>query len=38
MKSEVEWNRMMVGKLYSPNKVGDDSWERVHEAMHIKRI
>jgi len=35
MKSEVEWNRMMEGKLYSPSKVGDDSWERVHEAVHL---
>lgn len=35
MKSEAEWNRMMEGKLYSPGKVGDDSWERVHEAVHL---
>ena len=32
-KSLVEWNRMMAGKLYSPYKVGDDSWERVHAAQ-----
>lgn len=35
MKSEIEWNRMMEGKLYSPGKVGDDSWERVHEAVYL---
>lgn len=35
MKSEAEWNRMMEGKLYSPGKVGDDSWERVHEAVYV---
>lgn len=34
MKSEIEWTRMMEGKLYSPGKVGDDSWERVHEAIY----
>lgn len=35
MKSEFEWNRMMEGKLYSPGKVGDPSWERVHEAVKL---
>lgn len=35
MRSETEWNRMMEGKLYSPGKVGDVSWERVHEAMYL---
>ena len=35
MKSELEWNRMMAGKLYSPSKVGDGSWERVHEAVKL---
>lgn len=33
MKSEFEWNRMIAGELYSPYKVGDDSWGRVHEAQ-----
>ncbi|MDD6881270.1 MAG: sugar O-acetyltransferase [Firmicutes bacterium] len=33
MKSEFEWNRMMAQQLYSPYKVGDDSWERVHAAQ-----
>ncbi len=32
MKSEIEWNRMLAGKLYNPMKVGDDSWEKIHEA------
>ena len=32
-KSEFEWNRMMAGKLYSPYRVGDDSWEKVHVAQ-----
>ena len=33
MKSQVEWDRMIEQKLYSPGKVGDDSWERVHVAQ-----
>ena len=32
-RSEFEWNRMMAGKLYSPFRVGDDSWEKVHIAQ-----
>ena len=32
-RSEFEWNRMMAGKLYSPYRVGDDSWEKVHVAQ-----
>ena len=32
-RNEFEWNRMMEGKLYSPCKVGDDSWEKVHIAQ-----
>ena len=24
MKSEIEWNQMMEGKLYNPYKVGDN--------------
>ena len=32
-RNEFEWNRMMAGKLYSPYKVGDDSWEKVHIAQ-----
>lgn len=33
MKNEFEWNCMMNEKLYSPAKVGDDSWDRVHIAQ-----
>lgn len=33
MKSQFEWNRMMEQQLYSPCKVGDDSWEKVHAAQ-----
>lgn len=33
MKSQVEWDRMIGGKLYSPAKVGDDSWDKVHQAQ-----
>lgn len=33
MTSKLEWDRMMGQKLYSPSKVGDHSWERVHEAQ-----
>lgn len=33
MKSEFEWKRMMAQQLYSPYKVGGDSWERVHAAQ-----
>lgn len=33
MKSEFEWNRMMEQRLYSPYKVGDHSWEKVHVAQ-----
>ena len=33
MINEYEWNRMMDGKLYSPFRVGDDSFERVHAAQ-----
>lgn len=33
MKSQFEWERMMACKLYSPSKVGDDSWEKVHAAQ-----
>lgn len=33
MKSQLEWNRMMGQQLYSPCKVGDDSWEKVHAAQ-----
>ena len=32
-RSEFEWSRMMAGKLYSPFRVGDDSWENVHIAQ-----
>ena len=32
-RNEFEWNRMMAGKLYSPYKVGDDSWGKVHIAQ-----
>ena len=33
MKSQFEWNRMMEQQLYSPHKVGDDSWEKIHVAQ-----
>lgn len=33
MKSQFEWNRMMEQRLYSPYKVGDDSWEKIHVAQ-----
>lgn len=33
MKSQIEWDRMIGRKLYSPAKVGDDSWEKVHAAQ-----
>lgn len=33
MKDLDEWERMINGKLYTPAKVGDDSWDRVHEAQ-----
>ena len=33
MKNEFEWNCMMNEKRYSPAKVGDDSWDRVHIAQ-----
>lgn len=33
MKSKFEWDRMMKQQLYSPYKVGDDSWEKVHIAQ-----
>lgn len=35
MKSIIEWNRMMEGKLYNPYKVGDDSWENIREALKL---
>ena len=33
MRSQFEWDRMLSQKLYSPLKVSDDSWERVHAAQ-----
>lgn len=33
MKSQFEWARMMGQQLYSPYKVGDNSWEKVHAAQ-----
>ncbi|MGN0380115.1 MAG: sugar O-acetyltransferase [Butyrivibrio sp.] len=33
MKSQFEWDRMMSQKLYSPYKVGGDSWGKVHAAQ-----
>lgn len=32
-KSQLEWTRMMGQQLYSPYKVGDHSWEKVHAAQ-----
>lgn len=33
MINETEWNRMISGELYSPRKVGGDSWAKVHAAQ-----
>ena len=33
MINESEWNRMISGELYSPWKVGGDSWSKVHVAQ-----
>ena len=33
MKSTIEWNRMIEGKLYNPYKVGDSSWEAIRKAL-----
>ena len=33
MKSQFEWDRMIGQKLYSPYKVGGDSWAKVHSAQ-----
>lgn len=33
MRSQIEWDRMIGQKLYSPSKVGDGSWEKVHIAQ-----
>lgn len=33
MKSDFEWQRMLQGKLYLPEQVGDASWDRVHAAQ-----
>lgn len=33
MINEMEWKRMIAGKLYHPYKVGDHSFEKVHEAQ-----
>lgn len=33
MINKKEWNRMIVGKLYNPYKVGDNSFEVVHAAQ-----
>lgn len=33
MKSTIEWNRMIEGKLYNPYKVGDSSWEVIRKAL-----
>lgn len=35
MVSKLEWDRMMSGRLYSPSKVGDDSWARVHATQKL---
>ena len=35
MKSEIEWNQMMEGKLYNPYKVGDNSWENIRAALKL---
>lgn len=33
MINESEWNRMISEELYSPWKVGGDSWSKVHVAQ-----
>lgn len=33
MRNDYEWNRMLAGQLYNPNRVGDGSFERVHQAQ-----
>lgn len=33
MRSEFEWQRMIGEKLYSPQKVNDGTWNRVHAAQ-----
>ena len=33
MKSRIEWERMISGRLYCPFRVGDDSAARVHAAQ-----
>lgn len=33
MINEKEWNRSIEGKLYSPFKVGGDSFGKVHAAQ-----
>lgn len=35
MKSQIEWDRMMSGKLYNPYKVCDGSWPKIHEAVKL---
>ena len=35
MKSKFEWDRMIGQKLYSPWKVGGDSWGKVHRAQKL---
>lgn len=31
--NHYEWNRMIQGKLYNPNKTDEDSFENVHQAQ-----
>ena len=33
MINESEWNRMISEELYSPWKVGGDSWSKIHVAQ-----
>ncbi|MEE1228959.1 MAG: sugar O-acetyltransferase [Lachnospiraceae bacterium] len=33
-KNKKQWDRMMAGKLYQPLLVGDDSWDRIHDACY----
>ena len=35
MKSEIEWNQMMEGKLYNPYKVRDNNWENIRAALKL---
>lgn len=35
MTNKVEWDRMIAGELYSPYRVNDHSFSRVHAAQKL---